>query len=683
MARTNPLTSGFLAALKQSGISMPYSILPKETIYEPQKHAYSLRLNTNPMRMRLIGPILDAIALTTNANTTTPFRLAQRRLITAGGNASTEYLVEYGLTDGSSIVVTANDVCDVRVSHVETDGTRDPIQAFKHEGPSTLAAIMLAILPHALDLDRDKAGGVLNDVVLKMGDDLNSSASWTGPNDVPDAAKDRAYFTCAIHELMNDHLNISFGGPSNSSAEEIPDAYFADPDGFSGAIVCENLLNGWTPLCVKDNGMKVKRGKSGTVTIAEAKAMFSSYTAHRKWTAQEKMMIPEFPDDAPVMPEVLYFAENIVASRDDIDPCNNIMWRSDTSYGKSYGTKQLAAILNIPLLIFTCSSKTEITDFKSSFVPASETEELELDLSSVVSGDENTAETADMPPCFEEAMANIRAMDEDQRKKVLDAQNFFMYASMDPEGAALSLIGSEQPLELEELCWLYSSVVVALREDPLKKKILRLEAAGNTEQKPSPSAPQFHHILSPYILALLNGYMVEVQEASRIRDSGVLVGLNEYFAPRAVISLMNGKTGRRHKDAICMFTDNVGYDSCRPIDPSVIRRFAIIVDSDELSKEELLRRAKTNTGCNDQQLLETSYELWNCVKTYCAHNSITDGSVSPKELERFVQVVHRKGWASIPESLDNCIISKATVSREDQRGIRTACTTVLTKVRVA
>lgn len=47
------------------------------------------------------------------------------------------------------------------------------------------------------------------------------------------------------------------------------------------------------------------------------------------------------------------------------------------------------------------------------------------------------------------------------------------------------------------------------------------------------------------------------------------------------------------------------------------------------------------------------------------------------ELERFVQALMYDGLDCLEVDLDDCIISKATSSIEDQKGIRTACMTAI------
>lgn len=676
MARSSPILTAFIAAMKQQPVPEPWNVLPKQIPYEEQRHKHSLRKTTMPVTVQLCGPILNAITMYVGATAMTPFRLVQRRIPMS--DSVCQYIVEAGLLDGSSLVVSTTSE-RVRISHIETDGTRSPIQAFRNESDTTLTATMLAILPHVLELDQGSASGVLSATCNSIADDLVDTSSWTGPNEIPEAAKDHAYFTDIILDILKNSMEIDFGTASSNSAEEIDDSCFANPEAMTGALVAECLPNGWEPMIVKSNGRRAMQN-SGAVTMAEAIAAYSSYTAHRQWTAKERMMIPKFPDDTPVMEEALRFAKRIVNTHEDKNPVLNFMWRGVTAYGKSTGTRQLAAILNIPLLVITCHPAMEVGEFKSNLVPVSTEDTLELDLSNVTLAEQNNGER-ERPPFYEEAMAHLASMDEAERSSLLDPKTFFYSSSMDTDGTALALIGSEVSTDSETLNQLYCEIIASSREMPLQNKIKRLEAAGNAEKQDS--TMQFKHVISPYTLALVNGYMVEIQEPSRIRSSGVLVGLNGYDRPGSVIDLMNGAKATRHADALVMTTDNVGYVSCNPIDPSFIRRQDMVIDSYELTKEMVIDRVKRNVGCKDMMLLETAYELWLCVKTFCEQNSITDGSVSPMELERFVQAVHYDGMDSIPVNLDDCIISKATSSIEDQRDIRTACTTILTNVRVA
>ena len=301
-------------------------------------------------------------------------------------------------------------------------------------------------------------------------------------------------------------------------------------------------------------------------------------------------------------------------------------------------------------------------------MPVTQDDGLELDTTNIVF----TKEPEELPELLRMAVDHIAAMEKEEQAAFLSGANFYMDAMMDAEGAAFDLLGQDMQMEAEELCKLYSDAVCYFREKPLRLKLSALENGSEPQKEAEKNAPGFRHVISPYMKALVNGYLVEIQEASRIRDSGVLVGINEYDRPGSVIHLMDGAKALRHKDAIVITTDNVGYASSKKMDQSYIRRQGLVIDSYELSETLCKDRVRRNTGCKDASLLNRCYDLWLKVKEFCETNSITEGSVSPMELERLVQAVMLDGEDSLEANLACCVISKATSSIEDQRDIRTA-----------
>lgn len=672
----NQLKDNFMSALRRCELQFPWSLLKKQEAYDNNKYRYPLRLNTQPATVKLYYPILKAIWLYQHPEelpTDRPYRLVQKHIRGSSG-LEIQYVVEMGLQDNSSLVVTATEK-SVRITHCETDGTREAILPFQNESGDTLTAITLALLPFVLDIDAKEGNGSLAKAIADIGG-ISGVNDWNDSTDIPDIYKEAFYFTDAMNEILTHKMDFEFGPATSSSAAEVEDAYFNSPTGLTGALVEEQYwTGGWEPQYVKVDGSAARSTAKKKMTIGEAKAKYRHYNADRKWNLMEQMLIPHFPDDTPVMPEVIRIADRICNTQNDVNPVVNIMWRGITSFGKSTGIKQLASIMNTPLLIMTCHPAMEISEFKSTYVPAGSTEGVELDMSGVVAAKRVNDPGKVRLPFFNDAMDYIATLSQDQADALMQSSSFFMTAMMDTEMACEMLLGKVENISTEDLCALYCDVREELATAPLHKKISSLEAAGNTD-KEEEKGPEFMHVVSNYVKAMVNGYIVEIQEASRIRDSGVLVGLNEFDRAGAAIPLMNGAMARRHKKAICIISDNVGYTSCRPIDPSVLRRQGMIIDSYELTKEQLLDRVKRNTGCTDNTILDTGYDLWKCVKDFCEQNSIVEGSVSATELERFVQAVYYDGLDSITDNLNDCIISKATSSIEDQQAIRTACSTI-------
>ena len=683
---TNALFANYKSNVKRKPLTDYWRFLQKKTQYDSALHYHGARTNTMPTRIELCNPVVKAIWMYSGAELLSdhmPFQLIQLHSFQTSGS-ETWYAAEVGLPDSSSLVITVKQN-SIRISHCFIDplGTfiTEPLLPFAQESDDTLAAIFLTALPAILAKDTAEYGGKLLSAVQTIGR-VSDASTWQSEADIPEEVRNALYYTDIALEIFG-NMEFEFGASTSTVAEEVDDSLLIDPTGAStapkplaGALVVE-YLDRWSPAFLQTTGVAASASVK-KMTIAEAKAAFSHYSAHRNWTPAELALIPRFPDQMPVMEETLWLAEAITKTRNSINPVVNAMWRGVTAYGKSTGVKQLAAILNMPLLILTCHPGMEISEFKSSYVPATDKESIELDMSHVTMP-ASTAAPSSSHPFFAEAMAYVKAKSEAEMAAFLDVDAMLELAFMDSDSVCEMLLGRVEPIVPEQILSLYFAVSKELEQAPLREKIARLEVAGN-EDKPKDNAPQFVHVVSPYVKALVNGYLIEIQEASRIRDSGVLVGLNEFDRPEANITLMNGGSARRHKDAICIITDNVGYASCRPIDPSVLRRQGFIIDSYELTREMVIDRVKDNTGCTDNGLLELGYTLWDTVKTHCEHNSITEGSVSPMELERFVQAVMIGGQDSITRNLNNCIISKATSSIEDQREIRAACSTLCSAI---
>ena len=365
----------------------------------------------------------------------------------------------------------------------------------------------------------------------------------------------------------------------------------------SGSEICghADLLNG---------GMQNVSSAKKNVSFAGAKKMFAAFAANHTWSAAERALIPQFPDDYPVPPEAIDIAAKFVNTRQNKRPMNNFMWRGITSYGKSTGIELMAGFLGIPLLRMTCNSTMETQNFLSDIIP-----------------DTDAANTAEMPD--------------------------FSEIAADPASAYYKLTGVE---------------------DENATCQMALEAYGKAAAS-SGSVARYKFVESNYVKALEHGYIVEVQEISRIRDAGVLVGLNEYDRAGAMIPLVDGRFVRRHPDAMVVYTDNVGYASCRPVDPSVIRRCAFVIDSYELPKEVLLSRVRYNTEFSDNALLEKMYTVWEAIAKHCKENDITEGSVSATELEMWAQSVQVDGMKNVLENCRRCVVSKATSVIEEQEEI--------------
>lgn len=371
----------------------------------------------------------------------------------------------------------------------------------------------------------------------------------------------------------------------------------------TGELLCGN------PRFIVDETIA---GQTETIPFARAKSMFSTWAKSMKWSDEEKLLIPSFPDDFAVMPETIKMCSRYVKTHNDRRPMVNWMWRGVTSYGKSTGVEVMAALLNMPLLRLTCFSGMETQDFLSRIVPVEK--------------------------------------DDSQFQGELPEPENMVY---DPANTYFDLTGTQKDDATPSDCLKAYTDIVISRTKKESGQLLK-------------------NVKSTYVEALEHGYIVEVQEFSRIKDSGVLVGLNEFDRPGAWIPLVDGSKVRRHPNAIVVFTDNAGYSSCRPVDPSVIRRAAFVIDSNELPKDDVLNRVKYNTGFDDEVMLLNMYDVWLKVQEYCRDKDITEGSVSVTELEMWCQCVIADEYGHLRDNCIDCVVSKATSVPEEQREILSA-----------
>lgn len=343
--------------------------------------------------------------------------------------------------------------------------------------------------------------------------------------------------------------------------------------------------------------------------LAEAKKLFKAYASTQHWTPEEEARIKSFPDDYLVPEEVIEMANWFVESRGDRLPANNFCWLGCTGAGKSISVALLSCILHKPLYIMTCSSNMETGDFLSTLVPAS------------------------TPALAADDLPNIDDI------------------TLDPVGAYQRLTGK------------------TVDDIPMQKVLL---AYGDACAARAGKDTYFKRVKSEYIRALESGAICEIQEFSRIRDAGVLVGLNEYDHAGAVIPLIDGEYTVRHPDAITVWTDNIGYNSCRPVDPSVMRRMDSVFQTFELDKTTVVERAMYNTNnALDRPFVAQMFDVWQLIKNFCAKEDLTEGDLSPTDFENWISRVAHTGYMSLYDTCSRCCVAKTTREKATQDQIYT------------
>ncbi|WP_159887719.1 AAA family ATPase [Paenibacillus puerhi] len=124
------------------------------------------------------------------------------------------------------------------------------------------------------------------------------------------------------------------------------------------------------------------------------------------------------------------------------------------------------------------------------------------------------------------------------------------------------------------------------------------EDENNTE------AVTYKYYPSEIVRAYENGWLLEIQEPTVIRDAAVLMSLNSALEPDGSINLPT-RIVHRHPDFIAVITTNRGYNGCRPLNEALRDRVQHSEKMDLPAIEVMMERAAAKTGCTDDDLLLT------------------------------------------------------------------------------
>lgn len=109
---------------------------------------------------------------------------------------------------------------------------------------------------------------------------------------------------------------------------------------------------------------------------------------------------------------------------------------------------------------------------------------------------------------------------------------------------------------------------------------------------------------SEIVRAFENGYLLEIQEPTVIRDAAVLMALNSALEPDGTINLPTGII-KRHPDFIAVITTNRGYNGTRLLNEALRDRIQHVEKMDLPSVNVMKERAIAKTGYENEQVLES------------------------------------------------------------------------------
>lgn len=127
--------------------------------------------------------------------------------------------------------------------------------------------------------------------------------------------------------------------------------------------------------------------------------------------------------------------------------------------------------------------------------------------------------------------------------------------------------------------------------------ILPVSDEGGTGQ-----AIRYQYYPSEIIRAFENGWLLEIQEPTVIRDAAVLMALNSALEEQGTINLPT-RIVHRHPDFMAVITTNRGYNGCRPLNEALRDRVQHAEKMDLPPAAVMAERAARKTGGQDTELL--------------------------------------------------------------------------------
>lgn len=175
------------------------------------------------------------------------------------------------------------------------------------------------------------------------------------------------------------------------------------------------------------------------------------------------------------------------------------------------------------------------------------------------------------------------------------------------------------------------------------------------------------YVESPFIRAIKNGYVVEVQEPYTIAKQGVLTSLNGLLDDSEGVTLATGEFVKRHPDCIVIFTTNVSYVGCKKPNQSVLRRMNGVYDINMPSEAEICKRVLANTKFDDRKMLSQMVKCAHKIDKHLQEQMIEDGVCGVSEIIDWVSTVQIQN--DVVESARSTIVSKATDDPLEQANI--------------
>lgn len=180
-------------------------------------------------------------------------------------------------------------------------------------------------------------------------------------------------------------------------------------------------------------------------------------------------------------------------------------------------------------------------------------------------------------------------------------------------------------------------------------------------EKNKSDAIEYRYYPSEIVRAYENGWLLEIQEPTVIRDAAVLMALNSALEPDGSLNLPT-RIVHRHPDFVAVITTNRGYNGCRPLNEALRDRVQHAEKLDLPPKTVMIERAKAKTDYQCENVLSVLAEAVILLDETSRANAIK-GVAGMRSYIFWVDAV--AGGVSIKESLYQKVLYKITTDPQE------------------
>lgn len=172
---------------------------------------------------------------------------------------------------------------------------------------------------------------------------------------------------------------------------------------------------------------------------------------------------------------------------------------------------------------------------------------------------------------------------------------------------------------------------------------------------------EYRYYPSEIVRAYENGWLLEIQEPTVIRDAAVLMALNSALEPDGSLNLPT-RIVHRHPDFIAVITTNRGYNGYRPLNEALRDRVQHAEKLDLPPKEVMMERAKAKTGYQSENVLSLLAETIILLDETAQSNAIK-GVAGMRSYIFWVDAV--QSGASVQNTLYHKVLYKITTDLQE------------------